>query len=122
METPEKFGRFTSCRGVAFEIKPHSDPFAISNPAIDTPRNSRRFWLPWGNASKIVPSSELMQRSMSRTSSHFCDLEVDNEDVDTLDDIEEGYEEEKVEPVLLGDGDRGGEKSPPFSADFGWVG
>ncbi|KAL2494902.1 hypothetical protein Fot_38659 [Forsythia ovata] len=103
METPEKFRRFTSCRGVAFEIKPHSDPFAISNPVIDTPKNSRRFWLPWGNDSKIVPSSELMQRSMSRTSSHFCDLEVDYdyEDVDTLADIEEGYEEKRVEPVLL---------------------
>ncbi|CAA2986560.1 uncharacterized protein LOC111370544 [Olea europaea subsp. europaea] len=100
MENPEKFGRFSSCRGVAFEIKPHSDPSAISNPTIDPPRNSRRFWLPWGNASKIVPSSELIQRSMSRTSSHFCDLEVDYDD-DTLADIEEGYEEEKVEPLPL---------------------
>ncbi|XP_022848063.1 uncharacterized protein LOC111370544 [Olea europaea var. sylvestris] len=100
MENPETFGRFSSCRGVAFEIKPHSDPFAISNPTIDPPRNSRRFWLPWGNASKIVPSSELIQRSMSRTSSHFCDLEVDYDD-DTLADIEEGYEEEKVEPLPL---------------------
>ncbi|XP_022848067.1 uncharacterized protein LOC111370547 [Olea europaea var. sylvestris] len=100
MENPEKFGRFSSCRGVAFEIKPHSDPFAISNPTIDPPRNSRRFWLPWGNASKIVPSSELIQRSISRTSSHFCDLEVEYDD-DTLADIEEGYEEEKVEPLPL---------------------
>ncbi|CAA2986563.1 adenylate-forming reductase 03009 [Olea europaea subsp. europaea] len=100
MENPEKFGRFSSCRGVAFEIKPHSDPFAISNPTIDPPRNSRRFWLPWGNASKIVPSSELIQRSISRTSSHFCDLEVEYDD-DTLADIEEGYEEEKVEALPL---------------------
>ncbi|CAA2967742.1 uncharacterized protein LOC111376191 [Olea europaea subsp. europaea] len=103
MEIPEKFGRSSSCRGVAFEIKPHSDPFAFSNPSIDPPRNSRRFWLPLGNASQIVPSSELMQRSMSRTSSHFCDLDVeyDDEDVDTLADIEDGYEEEKVEPTPL---------------------
>ncbi|CAI9783734.1 unnamed protein product [Fraxinus pennsylvanica] len=102
MEIPEKFGRFSSCRGVAFEIKPHPDPFAISNPTIDPPRNSTKLWLPWGNASKIVSSSELMQRSMSRTSSHFCDLELDyDDDVDTLADIEEGYEEEKVEPLPL---------------------
>ncbi|XP_022854907.1 uncharacterized protein LOC111376191 [Olea europaea var. sylvestris] len=103
MEIPEKFGRSSSCRGVAFEIKPHSDPFTFSNPSIDPPRDSRRFWLPSGNASQIVPSSELMQRSMSRTSSHFCDLDVDydDEDVDTLADIEDGYEEEKVEPKPL---------------------
>ncbi|CAI9783731.1 unnamed protein product [Fraxinus pennsylvanica] len=102
MEIPEKFGRFSSCRGVAFEIKPHSDPFAISNPTIDPPRNSRRFWLPWWNASKIVPSSELMQWSMSRTSSHFCDLELGyDDDVDTRAHIEEDYEDEKVEPLPL---------------------
>lgn len=92
METSEKIERFSSCRGVAFEVKPHSDPFSIPNSSA-----SKRFWLPCEkNSSKIVPSSDSMsQRSISRTSSHFCDLDLDedeDEDSDTLADIEEGYE------------------------------
>lgn len=102
MENPEKIGRFSSCRGVAFEIKPHADPFAIPAPVIRPPSNSTslRSWLPWGSLSRVVPSSELIERSMSRTSSHFCDLDDDEEhedDVETLADIEEGHEEEKAE-------------------------
>ncbi|KAI3456176.1 hypothetical protein Pfo_012839 [Paulownia fortunei] len=98
MENPEKFGRFSSCRGVAFEIKPHADPFAIPAPVINRPQisSSRRSWLPWGRFSRVVPSSELIERSMSRTSSHFCDVD-DDEDAETLADIEEGNEQEKVE-------------------------
>ncbi|KAL2244799.1 uncharacterized protein LOC105175646 [Sesamum indicum] len=102
MENPEKFGRFSSCRGVAFEIKPHADLFAVPAPVIKPPRDTssgRRSWLPWGSFSRVVPSSELIQRSMSRTSSHFCDLDVDDyedEDAKTLVDIEEGHEEEKL--------------------------
>ncbi|KAL0398491.1 UNVERIFIED_CONTAM: hypothetical protein Sradi_2192400 [Sesamum radiatum] len=102
MENPEKIGRFSSCRGVAFEIKPHADPFAVPATVINPPRNTssgRRSWLPWGSFSRVVPSSELIERSMSRTSSHFCDLDVDDyedEDAKTLVDIEEGYEEGKV--------------------------
>ncbi|KAL3519939.1 hypothetical protein ACH5RR_018088 [Cinchona calisaya] len=98
----EKIGRFSSCRGVAFEIKPHADPFAIS-----TNSSSKRIWFPWGNSSKIIPSAgDFMQRSLSRTSSHFCDLDLDedeDEDRDTLADIEEGHEvldHEKVEPSM----------------------
>lgn len=102
MENPEKFGRFSSCRGVAFEIKPHADLFAVPAPVIKPPRDTssgRRSWLPWGSFSRVVPSSELIERSMSRTSSHFCDLDVDDyedEDAKTLVDIEEGHEEEKL--------------------------
>ncbi|CAK9148156.1 unnamed protein product [Ilex paraguariensis] len=109
MENPEAIGRFSSCRGVAFEIKPHPDPFAIPPPTIAQPRGlggSKKVWLPWGSFSKIVPSGSSIQRSMSRASSHFCDLdedenEVDNEsgDDDTLANIEEGvlgHEDEEL--------------------------
>ncbi|KAK6124213.1 hypothetical protein DH2020_042049 [Rehmannia glutinosa] len=67
MENHEKIGRFSSCRGVAFEIKRHADPFAIPERVINPSRNSssRRSWLPWGSLSRVVPSSELFQRSMS---------------------------------------------------------
>ncbi|KAI3680780.1 hypothetical protein L6452_35556 [Arctium lappa] len=83
--------RFSSCRGVSFEIQPHKDPFAI-----DAPRASRRNWIPWGSSNKIVPtSSAIISRSTSKASSHFCDLETDDEDDDddnVLINIEEGYE------------------------------
>ncbi|GKU94441.1 hypothetical protein SLEP1_g7937 [Rubroshorea leprosula] len=71
--------RFSSCRGVAFEIKPHADPFAIApTPAQnELSNNSNRFWFPWDlrNSSKIFLSS--IQRSMSRPISHFCDVDFD---------------------------------------------
>lgn len=94
--------RFSSCRGVAFEIKPHANPFAINT--NDQNRNanaereemsSSRFRLPWDfmrNASKVFPSS--IQHSMSRASSHFCDLDSDNDEKDEEKDeiyyLEEG--------------------------------
>ncbi|CDO96756.1 unnamed protein product [Coffea canephora] len=97
----EKIGRFSSCRGVAFEIKPHADPFAIP-----TNSSSKRIWFPWGTDSKIVPDAgDVIQRSMSKTSSHFCDLDLDDdEDRDTLAEIEEGLEahhdNEKFKPSM----------------------
>ncbi|XP_055825464.1 adenylate-forming reductase 06235 [Solanum dulcamara] len=100
MKTGDKFERFSSCRGVAFEIKPRNDPFSVPKPPTieANSHGSNRFWLPWENISKkIVPSSSsFMQRSMSRTSSHFCDLVIDvnedeDEDNDTLSYIEKGY-------------------------------
>ncbi|MCD7463151.1 hypothetical protein HAX54_050043 [Datura stramonium] len=104
MKTKDKFERFSSCRGVAFEIKPRDDPFSVPKPpTIDAndSHGSNRFWLPWENFSKkIVPSSSFMQRSMSRTSSHFCDLDMnENEDEDEDDgvlvDIEKDYYHDK---------------------------
>lgn len=90
MATGEKIERFSSCRGVAFEIKSHSDPFAIPSPGA---AGSKRFnWLPWISGSKIVPSTgSMFQRSTSRASSHFCDMELDDDD-DELGDIEEGVQ------------------------------
>ncbi|KAL8032474.1 hypothetical protein ABFX02_13G098200 [Erythranthe guttata] len=106
MENHEKLGRFSSCRGVAFEIKPHADLFAIpSAPIINSnSRSIRSTWLPWGSFSRVAhASSQLsLHRSVSRTSSHFCDVdedEDDEEDAETLADIEEGHEladQEKV--------------------------
>ncbi|KAL2473678.1 hypothetical protein Fot_49414 [Forsythia ovata] len=105
MDIPEKIERFSSCRGVSFEIKPHYDPFAIQTPAIiNRSGGSKRSWIPWGSFSKVVPSSEMLERTMSRSSSHFCDLEFEDDDddeVETLADIEEGPEEEKVKQVPL---------------------
>ncbi|CAN8231464.1 unnamed protein product [Cochlearia groenlandica] len=111
--------RFSSCRGVAFEIKPHANPFAIET--TDQNRNanaergdqtSSRFRLPWDymrTASKVFPSS--IQRSMSRTSSHFCDLDFDDNDEEEKDEfyyleeggIKEGDEEhiEREEKAIL---------------------
>ncbi|XP_071739500.1 adenylate-forming reductase 03009-like [Rutidosis leptorrhynchoides] len=79
--------RFSSCRGVSFEIKPHKDPFAIDA--------TRKTWLPWDSSKRIVPASGgIITRSTSRASSHFCDLDIDDEtDADNiLINIEEGYE------------------------------
>ncbi|KAH0696183.1 hypothetical protein KY290_013551 [Solanum tuberosum] len=71
MKTEDKLERFASSRGVAFEIKPHNDPFSVPKPPTSE------------------SNSHGSNRSMSRTSSHFCDLEKDanedeDEDVDTL--------------------------------------
>ncbi|KAG6392027.1 hypothetical protein SASPL_146230 [Salvia splendens] len=105
MRNTEKYGRFSSCRGVAFEIKPHADLFAI--PDRDRPTNqsrnssSRRSWAQWRSSfARIIPSSDLIERSLSRESSHFCDLDDDEDgdedgDVETLADIEESHEEGK---------------------------
>ncbi|XP_048629117.1 adenylate-forming reductase 06235-like [Brassica napus] len=92
--------RFSSCRGVAFEIKPHANPFAIIttdqnlNANAEREETSRRFRLPKDfirNASKAFPSS--LQQSISLVSSHFCDLDSDNDEEEDEDDfyyLEEG--------------------------------
>ncbi|KAL1537801.1 adenylate-forming reductase-like protein [Salvia divinorum] len=101
MRNTEKYGRFSSCRGVAFEIKPHADLFAIPDRPTNQPRNSAgsRSWAQWRSSfAQIIPSSDLLERSLSHGSSHFCDLD-DGEDedgrIETLADIEESHEEGK---------------------------
>lgn len=120
--------RFSSCRGVAFEIKPHADPFAIINPTPQNePSNSRsRSRFPWnlGNNSKVFPSA--IQRSLSRPSSHFCDLDSDSDDDDEQDTILERLEEgsgrdddkdEKDEkPILPSAASKRSEQPPPKPA------
>lgn len=86
--------RFSSCRGVAFEVKPHADPFAIKMP---TPEESLSNKISWLGSSKVFPSFTL--RSISKSSSHFCDLDPDDEhqdtDIDNLEIVEEGNDFEK---------------------------
>ncbi|KAK4709978.1 hypothetical protein R3W88_004491 [Solanum pinnatisectum] len=87
MKIEDKLEKHLSSRGVAFEIKPRNDPFSVPKP-------------PTSEA-----NSHGSNRSMSRTSSHFCDLEIDanededEDDVDTLSYIEKGcYDKEG--PIL----------------------
>ncbi|XP_028774888.1 adenylate-forming reductase 03009-like [Neltuma alba] len=98
MENPV---RFSSCRGVAFEVKPHADPFAIAKAAQPEPQKSNRFW-PF-SSSKVFPSS--IQRSVSKPSSHFCDLEPEEEEDDddtVLEDVpEETHDVENQKPVMV---------------------
>ena len=86
--------RFSSCRGVAFEVKPHADPFAIKTP---TPEESLSNKISWLGSSKVFPS--FIFRSISKSSSHFCDLDPDDEhqdiDIDNLEVVEEGSDFEK---------------------------
>ncbi|XP_052488008.1 adenylate-forming reductase 03009 [Gossypium raimondii] len=107
MQTPV---RFSSCRGVAFEIKPHADPFAVANLTQNDPHgSSKKSWFPWylGSSSKVFPNSSSMQRSVSRASSHFCDLDLDEDDEDENEDdiifesLEEGQDEEKDDKPVL---------------------
>ncbi|KAJ9168741.1 hypothetical protein P3X46_020233 [Hevea brasiliensis] len=90
--------RFSSCRGVAFEIKPHPDLFALPPPTQDEPKGGSPFWLSWfQGSSKVFPSS--VQRSASRVSSHFCDLDVDDEEDDydiSFEILEAGKKEKEL--------------------------
>ncbi|KAK1378636.1 Adenylate-forming reductase [Heracleum sosnowskyi] len=97
MANQEKLVKFSSCRGVAFEIKPHSDPFALKHSPIlqHSQPPSSRSWLPWGSFSKIVPTSSMHLRSASQASSHFCDVDDEEDDdvydIDLLVDVENGH-------------------------------
>ena len=89
--------KFSSCRGVSFELKPSpGSQFALQadgrcppQPPPDAPSAGRWVWLPQSfisrAPSKIFPA--FFDRSLSRPSSHFCDL--DEEDADD-------------EPVVIG--------------------
>uniref|UniRef100_A0A7N0RFP0 Uncharacterized protein n=1 Tax=Kalanchoe fedtschenkoi TaxID=63787 RepID=A0A7N0RFP0_KALFE len=88
--------RFSSCRGVAFEIQPHADPFAIPAPANNElpGGGSRRSWLPWAQGASVAPYSASLRRTISRPSSHFCDLDMDDND--------DGEDEECYQSGVLG--------------------
>ncbi|XP_047153386.1 LOW QUALITY PROTEIN: adenylate-forming reductase 06235-like [Vigna umbellata] len=96
MENTEiKIARFSSCRGVAFEINPDRiNPFAIVSP---TKQEQIRtwLWLPWTrtNSFKVLPQPQTISPTRSRGSSHFCDIDIDASDVEVefiaeLQDIE----------------------------------
>lgn len=84
-QTGGKVARVSSCRGVAFEANPYkSNIFAIKTPMQDEQQQPDQgwIWLPWTQKSsfKAFPGSNSLRISMGRSSSHFCDLEVDEED------------------------------------------
>ena len=89
--------RFSSCRGVAFEIKPHADPFAIQKPNKEDLRqvSGKKPFFPWLGSSKVFPSS--IHRSISKASSHYCDLDSDEEDDIESEEEHDDHEAEDVE-------------------------
>ncbi|KAF9589549.1 hypothetical protein IFM89_025582 [Coptis chinensis] len=95
-----RVGRFSSCRGVSFEIQPQaSSPFAIGTPSREEPEfeQAKKVWLPWNQRSsfKVFNTySNAIQRTVSRPSSHFCDLDVDYKIDEGDGSIIEEYEEE----------------------------
>ncbi|KAF5175890.1 Adenylate-forming reductase [Thalictrum thalictroides] len=92
----KKIGRFSSCRGVSFEIQPPaSSPFSFVAPSQDESevQDERKVWLPWNNKSsfKVFPTdSGSLRRSLSRPSSHFCDLDIEDDYDDWVEGIEDG--------------------------------
>ncbi|OIW20795.1 hypothetical protein TanjilG_23175 [Lupinus angustifolius] len=104
MEGPEikKIARFSSCRGVAFEINPNRiNPFAIGSP----PKQERiGTWLrlPWTRTSSFKVHSNATISSRSRSSSHFCDIDIDFYDDD--DEVEFLAEVEDIEKQEKGNG------------------
>ncbi|XP_062202441.1 adenylate-forming reductase 06235 [Phragmites australis] len=87
--------KFSSCRGVSFELKPSpGSPFDLdaaarpSHPPPDAPMAGRWVWLPAPfsrGSSRIflaAPESHAFGRSWSRASSHFCHLDVGDEGTD----------------------------------------
>ncbi|OVA13281.1 hypothetical protein BVC80_289g27 [Macleaya cordata] len=92
MAAEKKVARFSSCRGVAFEINPDkTSPFSIAAhppPLAEQEPNAKWVWLPWTQNSSFkvfpTPLPGSIRRSLSRPSSHFCNLE--DEDDDTITD------------------------------------
>ncbi|PIA27313.1 hypothetical protein AQUCO_08100038v1 [Aquilegia coerulea] len=103
----KKIGRFSSCRGVSFEIQPPaSSPFSCVAPSQDESemQDEKKVWLPWNHKSsfKVFPTnnSGSLRRSLSRPSSHFCDLDIEDDYDDWVEGIEEGdYEGEESNDV-----------------------
>ncbi|KAF2305258.1 hypothetical protein GH714_003361 [Hevea brasiliensis] len=91
--------RFSSCRGVAFEIKPHADPFALPPLTQNESTGNSPFWHSWFQRSSSKVFSSSIQRSASRASSHFCDLDIDEEEEQeddiNLEKLEAGKKAEK---------------------------
>ncbi|XP_010913110.1 adenylate-forming reductase 03009 [Elaeis guineensis] len=84
MEDLNKVARFSSCRGVSFEVKlRNGSPFDIGLPSRNN-RSEQRGWLPWTQLGsyRVFPVLSEFRRTGSLASSHFCDLDDD--------DVEEG--------------------------------
>ncbi|XP_058100729.1 adenylate-forming reductase 03009-like [Magnolia sinica] len=108
MEKPEKMPRFSSCRGVSFEINPNkTNPFAIQAPPEDE-REGRWVGFPWVRSSfRVFPTSAAITRSPSRPSSHYCDLDdEDDEQEEKIIHVEEANDIEKQKQEDVEEGDR----------------
>ena len=100
-----KIARFSSCRGVAFEINPNRrSPFAIESPTKPE-RTGTWLWIPWtrNNSFRILPQNQGISPTRSRASSHFCDINIDADDVEyeflaEVQDTENNQEKAKVLP------------------------
>jgi len=92
--------KFSSCRGVSFEINPNRrSPFAIES-TTKTEKTGTWHWIPWtrSNSQAISPT-----RTRSRASSHFCDINIDADDDEyeflaEVQDIEDNQEKVEVLP------------------------
>ncbi|CAO2165527.1 unnamed protein product [Urochloa humidicola] len=121
---PMMHTKFSSCRGVSFEVKPSpGSPFALQAgdhhlpqpPPPDAPSTGRWVWV-WmpqsfnRGPSRIFPA--VLGRSPSLASSHFCDLD-DDADADELVFI--GTDEEKavVAAAAVAVDDTPGKKAKP---------
>jgi len=96
----ERSSKFSSCRGVAFEINPNrSSPFAIES-TTKTEKTGTWLWIPWTrNNSRAISST----RTQSRASSHFCDINIDADDDEyeflaEVQDVENNQEKVEVLP------------------------
>jgi hypothetical protein len=109
--------KFSSCRGVSFEPKSSpGSPFPLdavgrpTQPPSDAPRAGHWVWLPASfirASSRIFPAaadSHALSRTRSRASSHFCDLELEDNDDD--ENVVNGVDEEmavaEVAPAVDG--------------------
>ncbi|XP_012570953.1 adenylate-forming reductase 06235 [Cicer arietinum] len=87
-DTEMKIARFSSCRGVSFEINSNrSNPFAVESPTKPERTTGTWLWIPWtrNNSFKILPQSQahiITSPTRSRASSHFCDINIDADDVE----------------------------------------
>ncbi|KAL1821609.1 hypothetical protein DCAR_0418037 [Daucus carota subsp. sativus] len=69
--------RVSSCRGVAFEAKAYEN-----NHNVLTSTQSERWIRAATSIFKVFPGSDSPRRSSGRSSSHFCDLEFDEDEND----------------------------------------
>ncbi|XP_064997895.1 adenylate-forming reductase 06235-like [Musa acuminata AAA Group] len=80
MAEPTNLQRFSSCRGVSFEINhPQSVLFDVRVRAAGDNSCEREVSL---SSFKVQPFASDLQKSTSRSSSHFCDLEDEDDDVE----------------------------------------
>ncbi|KAF8364817.1 hypothetical protein HHK36_033208 [Tetracentron sinense] len=103
MDNSRMVDRCSSCRGVAFEIKGNNPRSSVNAPPAppENERSGRWIWLPWNQKISFDAFPLALERSMSRPSSHFCDLEFadDNKELQDLEEYEGQDQSENQKPV-----------------------